>query len=244
MNFVFNIVIIAVVIIAIVVIYLKFGNKSAGILSGLGGASSSGNSAYVSKMPELASFLGLQYKDISPPSDKKTFMNTGDKVFGIYRGVEMEIVMSATARESDTTSLIYTYAYDYSSSKYFAFKVNNPGNKYFSITPKNKNLVSNPSGINSFDSFLAYLGDTIVPITYLEYFGNMQWMDLSLKNNVLVFNDSFSEYIINTKGSLAIMNAVHPIWKSSAKNFQIDFNNVKAFIDKIINLIEETGMKA
>jgi hypothetical protein len=42
---------------------------------------------------------------------------------------------------------------------------------------------------------------------------------------------------------MAMMSAVHPEWNTSAKNFQIDFNNVKMFPDKIIDMIEETGMK-
>ncbi|MBI5401825.1 MAG: hypothetical protein HY959_00345 [Ignavibacteriae bacterium] len=244
MNLIFNIAIFVVVGIAIVIIYLKFGNRSAGLLSNLGGTTSSGGNTYENKMPELAAFLGLSYKNIAPPSDKKTFMNTGDKIFGKYRDVEVEIVMSATARESDHTPLLATYAYDFSSTKYFAFKVNNSGNKSFNILPKNKNLIANPTGINSFDSSLSYTGDAIVPKTYLEFIGSMNWMDLSLRNNVLLFNDSFSEHIINTKGSMAMMSAVHPVWNTSAKNFQIDFNNVKAFLDKIIDLIEEMGMKA
>lgn len=242
MESIFNIVLFVVVGAVIVFILLKFGNRNTGLLAkkDTPGTSTGG---YTSKMPELAAFLGLNYKDIAPPSDKKTLMNTGDKIFGKYRDVEIEIVMSSVARESDHTPLLATYAYDFSTTKYFAFKVNNSGNKSFNIFPKNKNQITKQSGISSFDTSLSYTGDDIVPKNYLESFGKMGWMDLSLKNNVLLFNDSFSEYIINTKGSLAMMSAVHPIWNTSAKNFQIDFNNVKQFLDKIIDLIEETGMK-
>lgn len=242
MDSVFNIALFIVVGGFILFVLLKFGNRNAGLLAKKS-ASGNADSGYKSKMPELASYLGLSYKDIAPPSDKKTFMNTGDKIFGKYRDVEIEIVMSATARESDHTPLLATYAFDFSTSKYLAFKVNNPGNKSFNIFPSNINQITNPTGIELFDSCLSYTGDSIVPKTFLEYFGKMKWMDLSLRNGVLLLNDSFSEYIINTKGSMAMMSAVHPIWNTSAKNFQIDFNYVKTFLDKIINMIEETGMK-
>ncbi len=243
MESIFNIFLFVAIGAFIVFIYLKFGNRSAGLLAKKG-ADVNTAGGYKSQMPELAAFLGLAHQDIAPPADNKTFLNTGDKIYGKYRDVEVEIVMSAFARESDHTSLTAIYSYDFSSTKYFAFKVNNAGNKSFSILPSNKNLVSNPTGVESFDLCLSYTGDMIVPKSYLDYFGKMKWMDLSLKNGVLVFNDSFSEHIINTKGSMAMMSARHPVWNTTAQNFQTDMNNVKSFIDKIIDLIEETGMKS
>jgi hypothetical protein len=61
--------------------------------------------------------------------------------------------------------------------------------------------------------------------------------------NVLLLNDTFRDYIINSKGSMAKMSAVHPVWNTSAKNYKIDFNNVKMFPDKIIDMIDEAGLK-
>ncbi|MCX6160938.1 MAG: hypothetical protein NTV87_06330, partial [Ignavibacteriae bacterium] len=162
MESIFNIVLFVAIGAFIVFIYLKFGNKSSGTLAKKG-ASGSSAGGYKSQMPELAAFLGLAHQDIAPPADNKTFLNTGDKIYGKYRDVETEIVMSAFARESDHTSLTVIYSYNFSSTKYFAFKVNNAGNKSFSILPSNKNLVSNPTGVESFDSCLSYTGDLIVP---------------------------------------------------------------------------------
>lgn len=238
MESIFNIALYAVVGIIVVFVFLKFGKTRKDF---------PGNPGYKgpkpeNQMPGLAGFLGLNYQDIAPPSDNKTLYNTGDRIYGTYRGIDMEIVYTNFTRESNYVPIGYTYAYDYSINKYFAFKVCNPHNKAFSINTISPGLVIAPTGNELFDKSLAITGDIIIPDDFIRYFGNLGWMKLSLKKDVLIFNDSFYEDLSNTKGGMAMISAVHPVWKTSSKNTVIDYNNIKIFIDKLVDLIEITGI--
>jgi hypothetical protein len=170
-------------------------------------------------------------------------MNSGSRLRGLYRGVNVDIIMGGYAKEAEFTPLTAAYSYEYKITKEFNFEVSNTMNKSFEIILKNKNIVSQPTGIASFDNVFSYLGDLRVPDEYLEYFGKMGWINLKLKGNVLKFTDSFFEDTMAAKGTMSAVGAINPVWKCSARNFNIDFDNVINFINKIIELIELLNIK-
>jgi len=151
--------------------------------------------------------------------------------------------MGGYAREAEHTPLTSLYTYEYKITKEFNFEVSNSSNKSFEIILKNKNIISQPTGVPSFDSVCLCLGDSKIPNEYLEYFGNMKWMNFKLNGNVLKFTDSFFEDTMATKGTTSAVSAINPVWKCSSRNFDIDYENVINFIDKIINLIEVLNLK-
>jgi hypothetical protein len=243
METIVNVIIPVVVLIFFIVVIIIFRKKAPGTGTQYNPSGSSASSAVDNQFPKLASMLGLSYEDTKVPNDKNTLMNVGSRLKGTYRDVYIDIIMGGYARESDHTPLTAAYSYEYKITKEFNFEVNNPSNKSFEIILKNKNIVSQPTGAVSFDSALMYIGDVKIPNEYLEYFGNMKWMNLKLKGNVLKFTDSFFEDIMETKGTMTAVGAVNPVWKSSSRNFNVDYDNVKNFIDKIIDLIEALDIK-
>ncbi len=239
-----NYIIPLIVLVFFILVFLKFRKKTPGATGSVYSAGGSNNAgAGDTQMPKLAEMMGLTYEDASLPTTEKMFMNSGSRVKGNYKGVNVDIIMGGYAKEAEHTPLTATYAYEYKITKEFNFEVSNPQNKSFEIVIKNKNIVSQPTGVASFDSILLLLGDLRVPDEYLEYFGKMGWMNLKLKGNLLKFTDSFFEDTMATKGTMSAVGAVNPVWRSSSRNFNIDYANVISFIDKLIELIEILNIK-
>lgn len=239
-----NYIIPVAVLIFFIIIFLKFRKKAPGITgSPYSGGGSTSLGSGDTQMPKLAEMMGLKYEDASLPSSEKMLMNSGSRIRGLYRGVNVDIIMGGYAKEAEFTPLTAAYSYEYKITKEFNFEVSNTLNKSFEIILKNKNIVSQPTGIASFDSVFSYLGDLKIPDEYLEYFGNIGWMNLKLKGNVLKFTDSFFEDTMATKGTMSAVGAINPIWKCSARSFNIDYNNVINFVNKLIDLIEVLNIK-
>lgn len=189
-------------------------------------------------MKNLAAALNISYEDLTEeePSGNKIF-NIGCRLKGVYKGFPLEVVMagdSAVARG-------VPYAVQYSSRKFIALAISNSGKKKFSIRPKSKEVVSRPTGVSKFDSMLSFVGDRIVPETLLQDFGEQGWMNLELKNDKLIFNDSFYEDNISTTPfrSMKVMDMVHPVWGTSPRNQQLQVSNAVAFIDKLVTIAEK-----
>jgi hypothetical protein len=244
MQTIVNYIIPVAILIFFVIVFLKFRKKapgSAGSPYSSGGTASSGSGD--TQMPKLAEMMGLKFEDASLPSSEKMLMNSGSRLRGEYRGVNVDIIMGGYAKEAEFTPLTAAYSYEYKITKEFNFEVSNTMNKSFEIILKNNNIVSQPTGVFSFDSVFSYIGDLRIPDEYLDYFGMMGWMNLKLSGNVLKFTDSFFEDTMATKGTMSAVGAINPIWKCSARNFNIDFENVIDFINKIIDMIEVLNIK-
>lgn len=190
---------------------------------------------YENKMPVLAQELGLKYQEATNEgNDGKTIMNTGCEMYGEYRHHKMEIAMGVTAKHIGLS----IGSYSYSMKKLIAFEVANPDGKSFHIQPKSKNIIAKDTGERNFDEKLMLSGNTEIPNEYLNYFGNLGWLNLKLENNHLVFNDTFYEDLMQSEGVSTMMIARHPIWESTPQNPEISVDKVKEFIDKIIDLSE------
>lgn len=241
MESLFNVVIYIVVGIFFLLVLLKFGKPSKKSDSGI-------PSFYKGKVPEsrfreLAIYLGLEYEDNAPKGDNKVLLNSAERIHGTYNGVYVDINYGGYANEIKNLNPAYSYSYEYSINKTISFNVQNRG-KEFSLIPLNKNIVPNPTGNKEFDKSLFFSGNIPLPQEYLEYFTKMRWMNLHLKEGKLLFVDSFYEDISASKGSMAMMTAVHPVYKVSAQNFNnFKFEDFVNFLNKIISLIDQLGMK-
>ncbi len=244
MQTIVNFIIPLAVLIFFIIVFTKFRKKTPGAASSP--YSSGGNSSSDSgdtQLPKLAEMMGLTFEDARIPTNDKTLMNSGSRLKGIYRGVNVDIIMGGYAKEAEFTPLTATYSYEYKITKEFNFEVSNPQNKSFEVILKNKNIVSQSTGISSFDSLFSFLGDLRIPDEYLEYFGTMGWMNLKLSGNVIKFTDSFFEDTMATKGTMIAIGAINPVWKCSARSFNIDYDNVISFVNKLVDLIEVLNIK-
>ncbi len=196
--------------------------------------------SYENKMPILAQELGLKYSEnTADPSDKKTFMNSGCEMHGEYRAHNIELVMGVSAKHIGFS----TGSYSYKMSKFISFEVENSDKKNFHIQPRSKNIVAKDTGEKLFDEKLMVSGNAEIPAEFLHYFGQFGWLNLKLEENHLIFNDTFYEDLLQTEGTSAMMIARHPIWGSTPQNPGINVENVKTFINKIIDLSEALKLK-
>lgn len=199
------------------------------------------NAKQTSQMPELANMLGLKHEDIgSKEKDKKTIMDMGERLTGEYEGIPLEIVMAMKAQHMDgkEVSLGYAHGYTYKSQRTIIFKVSNPDGKKFHIMPKSSHIVAEPTGNRVFDECLALTGDRIVPDELLSYFGEMGWMNLKLEGDTLVFNDNFHDQF-KGMAAMKLMTVSHPVWKTSGSHPSMDLNNIKDFIDKLVDFAKK-----
>lgn len=193
--------------------------------------------SYENKMPKLAHLLGLKYSEANDDgSDKTTIMDTSSEMHGDYRNHKIEVVMGVKARHA---GIVSTGTYSYSMKKYISLEVANPEKKSFHIQPKSKNIVSKDTGEQAFDEKLMVSGDIELPKEFLHYVGKFGWLNLKLEDNHLIFHDTFYEDLMQTDGVSSVMIARHPVWGTSPQNPELDIENAKAFIDKLIDLSEE-----
>ncbi len=191
------------------------------------------------KMPEIAQKLGLKYEDLSHHKDTKdNIMDVGSKIHGEYKGLPIEIVMHMRA-DQDKVNIGYKYAYTYKSERFIKLKVENPDKKHFSIMMKNKNAVTKASGNKEFDEKLTMTGNAHLPNEFLDYCAGIGWMNLKLDGENLIFNDNYYDQFQSGLKGMQMLTAVHPIWKTSAKNPTIDVNSAIEFIDKLVELAKK-----
>lgn len=196
-----------------------------------------------SQMPDLAKLLGLQYQKLEQPQNKRTIMSMGERVYGTYNNIDIEMLMGMSAEHSKEINIGYRSAYNYSMQRTISFKVKNSDNHSFHIMKKSETTKGQSTGNADFDKHLTLTGDNILTGQFTDYLAKLGWMDLKLKDQGLVFNDNFMDQF--SKPGFAgqkMLSAVHPIWKSSASHPQIDLNNVKVFIDQIIQFIQDAKL--
>lgn len=195
-------------------------------------------------MPALAKKLGITYKDLSTHRDTKdNIMDVGGKITGEYREIPMEIVMHGRADQANVP-IGYKYAYTYSSERYIKFKVKNKDKKHFHIFMKDEGAVTKPSGKKEFDDEgLALTGNVKIPGKYLDEFAKMGWMDLRLEEDTLILNDTFYDQFQSALKAMKMLTVTHPVWGTSVKNPQMVVEDVVDFIDLLVDLIEEIGVK-
>ncbi|MBP9717963.1 hypothetical protein KBD59_01580 [Candidatus Gracilibacteria bacterium] len=191
-------------------------------------------------LPAFAAAMGLQYQDLSDGSagDKKVFMDIGSRVYGTYKGFPVEMIFSTKAREADKTPISAQYSYSYSIQKTVTFTVTNADGKHFEVLPKSEQIVSTPTGRSAFDAKLVVTGDNILPGTVLDYFGQLGWMNLTLKGNALTFHDSFLEQFTGVTAYSRIMSSVHPVWGTTIQKPAFDLEKGRAFFDKMVEVAQ------
>lgn len=188
------------------------------------------------KLPELAEVLGMKYEELSSKGNKDEIFSIGSRLYGQYKGIPIEIIMKGDAQEASRLKYPYMYAFSYSSQKTITLTVDNKKNHKFHILPKDKDIVSIPSGHAKFDKTYSFIGDFIFPTDIIEYFCELGWMNLKLEGNKLIFNDTYYEQFSGMSGSLKMMNNTHPVWGTSLENYNIDIQRMKSFIDCLVEI--------
>lgn len=199
------------------------------------------------QMPELAEKLGLKYEsqtEETPEQGSKSILKIGDRVYGEYREVQLEILFKASTQHMDFQELKgpYTHGYLHDYQRSITFKISNPENKQFHILPIDKDIVAHDTGNQQFDEKLILVGDKIVPPDLLEYFAALGWMDLTLKGEKLRLNDSFYSQFHSPIKARKILKSIHPIWRTSPQNQKMDLVVVQGFIDKMIDFIKQAKL--
>lgn len=231
-----------VILITLVFVFFKF-KKTNFLSTGSQSVSTMNATSADNQMATLAEKLGLNHEDASIQTSEKMLLNSGNRLWGIYQGVKVEIIMGGYAKEAAKTPITASYSYEYKITKEINFEVDNPNNLHFEIIQKNKHLVTQATGKASFDTHLSCSGNVDLPHEFLEFCGKIGWMNLKLNDNVLTFTDSFFEDTMASKGTMSAVEAINPIWKTSARNFNIDYENVIEFTNQIILLIEQLQLK-
>lgn len=186
-------------------------------------------------MQKIADALGLQYEAKPPAQGKDVVMDMGGRVYGTYNGLPVEIVMANTTRVGPTGTKFTS-----TMQRTLTLKVPNPKRKQFHILPKDGHVVAEETGSNAFNQKLSYVGDPIVPKETLDYFGKLGWMDLALKDDELLFHDTFYDQFRGLSAMQA-MTAKHPVWGTTAQNPSVDVTSVRHFLDQMVGLAQKTS---
>lgn len=184
-------------------------------------------------MKSLADTLGLQYEAKPPAQGKDVVMDVGGRVYGTYNGLPIEIVMANTTRVGPTGTRFTS-----TMQRTLTLKVPNPNRKQFHILPKDGHVVAEETASNAFNQKLSYVGDPVLSKETLDYFGKLGWMDLALKNDELLFHDSFYDQFQGLNAMQA-MTARHPVWGTTAQNPTIDVTSVRQFLDTMLDLTKK-----
>jgi len=191
-------------------------------------------------LKKLSSALGLEFEELNSPSEEKTIYSLRSRAWGTYAGIPIEIRYTSAAEIGQGVNL---RTYSYVMEKTITFTVKNPQKKNFSILPKSSGAVGGKAtGHPLFDQNLLLVGDISLPNDILEYFGTLGWMHLTIKDNALIFHDTFYEQFQGPIGSMKIMNAVHPIWNTTVQSGQVDIERVKKFLDTLVKFIHSEDL--
>lgn len=197
------------------------------------------NAEAQSNLPQLAQLLGLKLEDYSLADGNKTIMSTGKRLSGIYHGRPLEIILASA---TSNTSYGLTTQFTTTSQKQIAFKIQNPKNLDFQITPKSQALATPPTPSKTFNEHLSLIGQASIPNDFLDMCGAMGWMHLAVKGKDFIVIDDFYDRLSRTS-PLKMLSVIHPIWGSAAKTGgQFDLAKTKQFIDKISEVISTMGL--
>ena len=235
-------IIVAAFVIGLLVFSKKYNAMARGMIGqGIaGGAGASTGSNGGAELKRLAEALGLSFEEATPHKEAKVLMNLHARMYGDYKGVPVEMKWYAHAQE-ENAGLTRSYSYSYVIVKTTTFAVKNAEGKSFEIVPKSETLVAKPTGVAAFDNKLMLAGDHIVPHSTLSYFAKLGWMDLMLKGQKLVFNDTFYDQFKGLS-AMKMMTAVHPIYRSTAQNPTIHADSVREFFDAVVGLVQEAAL--
>lgn len=194
------------------------------------------------RMPELAAALGLSYEDLTPQEKgKKEIYNVGSRVYGNYQHVPLEMVMASRAVHSDGVAIAYSYTME----RRITLTVKNPSEKSLEIRPKDNAVVAEPTICPPFNEKLTLTGTAKVPREFLDYCAGLGWMNLKLKGDRLTFIDDYYDQFQGVSGGLKMMNAVHPVWGTSVKDFnRFEISRIRDFIDHLVGLAKGLGLTA
>lgn len=195
------------------------------------------NASAKNPLRDFATSLGLQFEEFNPGSNKNTLYSVGSHAWGEYADMPLEIVY-ATRTDMGVIGVSYSYTME----KTVTFTVKNASKKYFDILPKSSAAQTQASGNSRFDETLMLVGDAIIPTDILDYFASLGWMHLTLRENKLTFHDTFYDQFKGMSGSMQIMNTAHPIWKSTASNWEIDEQSGKYFLDTLVDLAKRSHL--
>lgn len=218
--------------IVLVVALLLGWKKLAPLLTGgaIGGNAEQITAAWHDSLRALATRLGCTATVVEKPADPKVWQGGGMILQGTYQGVPLELrFLHETRDASSGLTTAYTYKIDH------RVTVGLPQAKRFAIAPREAALATTPTGVAAFDTALQLTGDAGgVSHAHLEALAAYGWMHLEATAAGLALVDNFTEYNQQTKGSMSMLSAVHPIWKTSARNPRLDLDSAVAFVDLLL----------
>lgn len=178
-----------------------------------------------------AKSLGLSFQRVAKSDDKKVWQGGGCIISGEYQGLPVTIKLLSETREY-SSGLEYGYEYVFDNS----IEVKTSDVSSWEVLPKDPALQYCPTGVAEFDDRLTYLGHRKLSEQHLKKIAAYGWMELKSEGGILKFRDDYMKHLQNTKGSMAMLNAIHPVWKTGPQNTQVDQNSATAFLDLLIDL--------
>ncbi len=216
-----------VIFVGAILWYVMVGAKMRGGADGL-------TNQYQSSLRELAQVLGLQYREVPKSAEKGVIQGGGVILEGDYKGRHIEVRFVHETREK-YEGLTRTFV----CTSDCGVSVESGHGAEWRVVPKNAHLTTHLTGVEAFDQALALIGPPgAVRRDQLETLGRYGWMHLEKRNGRLHFVDDYVHHVQGSKGSMAMISAVHPIWHTSMKTWNIDLPHAQRFFDQLIELAQ------
>jgi len=180
----------------------------------------------------IADYLGLQFTAVAKPEDKKVWQGGGVMLKGPYRDKQVEMrFLSETREYASGLTTGFTWKNDR------RIMVSSNKSDQWRIEPKSNAVVGLQTGNADFDKVLSFQGKPLnLTQDQIKKIAQYGWMNLAMKDGWLTLNDDYMEHVQATRGSMAMINVVHPIWGTSAKQVQVPPERVKALLDLLVEI--------
>lgn len=205
--------------------YVTIGRRSRAGSSGLA-------QQYQSSLQAFAEAVGLQYAEVPKSTERDVIQGGGVILSGTYKGHAVEVRFLHETR--DTSAGLSN---SFTCSRDCGITVAGAAGSEWTIRPKDEHLVARPTGVEVFDMALAMVGPPgAVRTEQLEALGQYGWMHLEKRGGQLRFVDDFMDHVQGTKGSMRMLAARHPVWRTTATQWEVDIPHARAFLDRLVEL--------
>ncbi|MBI4237382.1 MAG: hypothetical protein HY696_03040 [Deltaproteobacteria bacterium] len=188
--------------------------------------------SYQSSLKAFADAVGLRYTEVPKSNDRGVIQGGGVILSGAYQGHPIEVRFVHETREQ-SAGLTRSFV----CSRDCGITVQGAGGGEWTIRPKDEHLVARPTGVEVFDMALAMVGPPgAVRTDQLETLGRYGWMHLEKRDGQIRFIDDFMDHIQVTKGSMRMLATTHPVWRTTATQWEVDISHAKAFLDRLVEL--------
>jgi len=179
---------------------------------------------------QIAQELNLEFTAIAKPEDKKVWQGGGLILKGLYKEKRIVIKFLHETREwAEGLKTGYEYFID---NRVTVFGVND---NEWQILPKDLAPQAVPTGVPTFDSSLAFIGDkSKVPAAVFEKCAQYGWMHLKQKEGTLTFIDDYAEFYQRKHGAMSVASMQHVVWGNSASSQQVSIERVRDLLDLLI----------